>query len=222
MQTNDTTPSTSNRQKRGIWTTVATIIAIIALFLGMFLNKMLSPRVLSEAELRANGAFVFDQPRLIEDFALVDHQGNPFTLEDLKGKWTIAFFGFTHCPDVCPTTMAVLGRFMKSLDPAIAEQTQVILVSVDPGRDTPEKLAEYVPFFHEDFVGVTGDFLEIMSLTRDLGVAFSKVRIGDDYTVDHSGNLALISPEGLYRAFYKPPFDMARLKLLHQSIVTTY
>lgn len=209
------------RQKRGVWITIVTIFAIILLFGGMFLHKVLSPRILSAQELRANGAFVFEQPRLIEEFELVNHRGEPFTHEHLKGQWTIAFFGFTQCPDICPTTLATLSRVMNSLDESVREQTRVIMVSLDPARDTPEQLAEYVPFFHKDFVGVTGDFLEIMGLTRNVGVAFSKIVQGDDYTVDHTGNLVLINPEGLYHAFYKPPFELARLKLVHQSIVSS-
>lgn len=209
-------------QKRGIWITIATIVAVIVIFFALFLHKITSPRILSDAQLRANGAFVYQQPRLIEPFELVNHHGEPFTLEDLKGQWTIAYFGFTHCPDICPTTLATLGRMMKALDPAIAEQTQVILVTVDPARDTPEKLAEYVPFFHEDFIGVTGKFLEIMHLTRQVGVAFHKVVQGDSYTVDHTSHLVLIDPKGYSHAFYSPPFQVGRLKLVHQSIVSSY
>lgn len=210
------------KQKRGIWITVASIVVVIIVFFGLFLHKILSPRILSDAELRANGAFLFEQPRLIEDFQLVDHNGEAFTLEDLKGQWTIAFSGFTHCPDICPTTLATLGRVMDSLDDSVRQQTQVIMVSVDPARDTPEKLAEYVPYFHPEFVGVTGEFLQIMGLTRQLGVAFNKVTLEDDYTVDHTSNLALINPDGHYQAFYRPPFELARLKLVHQSIVSSH
>lgn len=209
------------RQKRGIWKTIACIFVIILVFMGGFLHKVLSPRILSDAELRANGAFVFEQPRLIEEFQLVDQRGQPFTLDDLKGQWTIAFFGFTHCPDICPTTLATLSRVLDSLDESIREQTQVLLVSVDPARDTPEKLAKYLGYFNDEFIGVTGDFLEIMRFTRQVGVAFNKVVLEDDYTVDHTGNLVLISPEGYYQAFYKPPFELARLKLVHQSVVSS-
>ncbi len=212
----------STKQKRGIWKTLAVIFIVIIVFFAGFLNKVFSPRVLSDAELRVNGAFVFEQPRLIDDFALVDHRGEAFTLEDLKGKWTIAFFGFTHCPDICPTTLATLDRVYDSLDDSIREQTQVVLVSVDPARDSPEKLAQYLNFFNEDFIGVTGEFLDIMRFTRQVGVAFNKVVVGDDYTVDHTGNLVLISPEGYYQAFYKPPFQFSRLKLVHQSVVSSH
>ncbi len=209
-------------QKRGIWKTVALILLVILVFLGGFLHKILSPRILSDAELRVNGAFVFEQPRLITEFHMTDHNGEPFTLENLKGQWTIAFFGFTHCPDICPTTLATLSRVYDSLDDSIREQTQVLLVSLDPARDTPENLAKYLGFFNEDFIGVTGDFREIMSFTRQVGVAFNKVMLENgDYTVDHTGNLVLISPEGYYQAFYKPPFDLARLKLVHQSVVAS-
>lgn len=222
MDNTETASAREARQKRGIWITIVTIAVVIVVFFGLFLHKILSPRILSTAELRANGAFVFEQPRLIEEFELVDHRGDAFTLEDLQGQWTIAFFGFAQCPDICPTTLAVLGRVMNALDSSVRARTQVILVSLDPARDTPEQLAQYVPHFHPEFVGVTGDFLEIMGLTRNVGVAFSKVKQGDDYTVDHTGNLVLINPNGHYHGFYKPPFELARLKLVHQSIVASH
>lgn len=222
MQNTDTQSSRLTRQKRGIWITVASILVVIIVFFGLFLHKILSPRILSDAELRANGAFVFEQPRLIGEFQLVDHDGEAFTLADLKGQWTIAFFGFTHCPDICPTTLVTLNRMMDSLDESVRERTQVIMVSVDPARDTPEHLAEYMSYFNSEFTGVTGEFLEIMRLTRQLGVAFNKVALDDDYTVDHTSNLALINPEGQYQAFYRPPFEAARLKLVHQSVVSSH
>jgi len=206
-------------QKRGIRNTVVLLLLLMIVFVSGFFNKMLQPRVMSDIELRANGAVIFDNPRIIEDFSLTDQNGEPFTLESLKGQWSILFFGFTHCPDICPTTMAKLSQVYKNLDTDIAEQTQVVLVSVDPARDSPQKLADYVPFFNEEFVGVTGDFLQIMQLTQNLNVAFRKVMLENDYTIDHSANLAIINPKGHYHGFIKPPFELARLTTVWQSIV---
>ncbi len=216
------TAEKTEQQKRGITKTVILLVVVMTVFVAGFFNKMLQPRIMSDAELRANGAIVFDNPRIIKDFSLLDHQQQSFTLNELQGKWTIMFFGFTHCPDICPNTLAKLSQVYKNLDKDIAEQTQVILVSVDPARDTAEKLAEYVPFFHPEFTGLTGDFLQIMQLSQNLNVAFRKVPQGDDYTVDHTGNLVLVNPKGHYHAFVKPPFELARLTTVFQSIVETF
>ncbi len=212
----------SPQQRKAIWITVISCLVVMAVILVLFLHKMLSPRIMSAAELRANGAIVFDKPRIIGDFTMVDHQGRPFSLENLKGKWTLIYFGFTHCPDICPTTLAKLSQVVKQLDSDVADQTQVLMVSVDPARDTPEKLAEYVPYFHPDFVGVTGEFVQTMSLAQNVNVAFNKVMLDDDYTVDHTGNIVLINPYGHYHGFFRPPFELAKLKTTFQSIVKSF
>lgn len=210
------------RQSKAVLKTVYIIIAVIAVILGLFFNKLMSPRVLSQQELMANGAVVFDKPRIIKDFELVNQHKQPFTLEDLQGKWSVVFFGFTACPDICPTTLATLSRWYKTLDSDIAEQTQVLMVSVDPARDTPEQLKSYMEHFNPGFIGVTGEFLTIKRLSDNLNVAFNKVTLDDDYTIDHSGHLVLVNPYGHYHGLFKPPFNLARLKLTYQSIVSTF
>ena len=203
---------------RTIWALLTFILVII----GLFLHKFLSPRALSPQELAVNGAIVFDKPRIIPPFELVDHEGQPFTLDQLKGKWTVVFFGFTSCPDICPATLATLSQWYKKLDPEVRAQTQVAMLTVDPARDTPAKLASYMNHFDQDFIGITGEFLPIKTLTDQLNVAFNRVVTGDDYTVDHSSHLVLINPYGHYHGIFKPPFQLGQLKMTYQSIVTTF
>ena len=210
-----------------IWLTVTCIVIFICLVLALFLNKMLSPRIMSIDELRINGAVVFDKPRIIKEFELVDHKGKPFNLSRLKGHWTLVYFGFSHCPDICPTTLADLNRMLGHLNEEVAEKTEVVMVTVDPARDTVDILSQYVPFFNEAFTGVTGEFLPIRSLASNLNVAFNKVALSGkdiqtDYTVDHTGNLILINPKGHYHGFFRPPFELAKLKTTYQSIVTMW
>lgn len=213
----------NKRQRRGIKITIFSILCVVTFFLSMFLVKITSPRLLSKDQLLVNRAITFDAPRIIKDFSLLDQTGAEFSNENLKGKWSIVYFGFTHCPDICPTTLAKLARLMEVLESEVAEQTQVILVSLDPARDTAEKLREYMGHFNPNFIGVTGDFMTILSLTRNLNVAFSKVVLeGGDYTIDHTGHLVLIDPKGHYHGIFKPPFELATLKLTHQSIVLQY
>ena len=209
-------------RRRGIRITVGVIVAFIVTVLALFTNKVTSPRVLSDTELKINGAFKFDKPRIFKDFQLTDHSGKPFSLDNLRDRWTLMFFGFTYCPDICPTTMATINDLMAALDSDIRDNTQVVLVSVDPARDTVEKLSQYVPYFNPDFIGVTGEFLQIKRLATQLNIAFNKVTLGDSYTVDHSANVVLINPKGHYHGFFKSPVDTARMKLTYQSMVTSF
>lgn len=116
------------------------------------------------------------------------------------------FFGFTHCPDICPTTLAELAQLKAQLAGTEASATRVVMLSVDPARDTPERLAQYVPYFHADFVGVTGEFSEILSVAQRLNAPFRKVSEPDaSYQMEHSANVVLMNPRGDYHGFFARP-----------------
>lgn len=203
--------------------TLVVILVFVTLVLAGFVYKLNQPRILNKYELRANGAVELDTPRKFSDFQLTDHRGQPFTLENLKGKWTLIFFGFTHCPDICPTTMAAAARMYAALDEDEQENLQIVLISLDPERDTPEQLAKYVPYFNKDFIGVSGNQHVLLKLTTELNVAYSKVDLGNgDYTIDHSGNLVLINPYGHYHGFMKPPFEEGSMRLAWRSINASF
>lgn len=206
-------------RQRGIRNTVIILLLIVATVIGLIVHKVTKPRILDQMELRAQDAIMFDTPRRFSDFELTDDHGQPFTREDLQGKWSLLFFGFTQCPDICPLTLLDLSRLMPALPQEIADNTQVILVSLDPARDTPEVLAEYVAAFNKDFIGVTGEFLTLRRFANELNVAFAKVTQGEGYTVDHSGNIVLINPMGDYHGFFKPPFSVEKLQLTYTSVV---
>lgn len=149
--------------------------------------------------------------KAVADFELTDHKEKPFTRENLKGKWSFAFFGYTHCPDVCPTSLAMLAQVMKKLekDGTLNTLPQVVFVSVDPERDTPELLEKYLPYFHPDFIGLTGDPQQLLVLTRQLGILYGKAPgdSTDDYLVDHSAAIILFDPDGNFRALFGVPHD---------------
>lgn len=151
----------------------------------------------------------------ISDFKLVDHKGEAFTLDNLKDHWTFAFFGYTHCPDVCPTSLATLARVMGELESNSrpGELPRGLFVSVDPQRDTPAVLAKYLPYFRPDFIGATGDAGEIATLTRQLGIIYAKAQGGGDngYLVDHSAAIILFDPDGKYRALFNVPHDADKI-----------
>jgi protein SCO1/2 len=145
----------------------------------------------------------------ITGFHLIDYNRQPFDASRFKGRWTFMFFGYTNCPDVCPTTMLVMKSVWAKL-PAPAKAApapQMVFVSVDPDRDTPERLKEYVTFYRPDFIGVTGKADEIDILTRQVGVqyGFDDDPDGKGYTVKHSAQIILVDPSGKMRAVFSPP-----------------
>ncbi|RYV02908.1 SCO family protein [Shewanella sp. OPT22] len=145
---------------------------------------------------------LFPKPRPVINFLMTDHKGNAFTQEQLKGKWSLLFAGYTSCPDICPTTMNKLSNAFPKLN-AIAP-IQVVLISVDPQRDTPDKLNSYIQFFNSEFIAVTSEHKQLIPITRSLGMAYSMVGEGDSYLVDHSASIVLVSPKGERFAMVKP------------------
>jgi protein SCO1/2 len=129
---------------------------------------------------------------------LTDHTGKPRRLEDFRGKAVVLFFGFTHCPDICPTTLADIAGAVKSLGPD-AERVQVLMVSVDPERDTQDALAKYVTAFDPRFLGLRGDLAATKKAAGEFKIYFEKRKQGDSYTVDHSAQSYVIDPQGRLR-----------------------
>ena len=168
-----------------------------------FWRADLAPPVLERAVL-------FAESRDMPEFELVDQAGRPFTPARLDGRWTFLFFGFVNCPDVCPTTLATLAAVRRSLEdlPAV-DRPAVTLVSVDPGRDTPDVLARHVAHFDPDFEGVTGSAESIAKLTDGLGVAVIIGPPGPDgsYAVDHTAAVFLVGPDGRFAGLFGAPHD---------------
>jgi protein SCO1/2 len=139
-----------------------------------------------------------------KDFALTDHNGKPRTLADFKGKAVVMFFGYTQCPDVCPTTMAEMANVMKELGPQ-ADKVQVLFVTVDPARDTPQILAQYVPAFDKRFLGLYGDEAATAKVAKEFKVFYQKVpgKTAGSYTMDHTAGSYVFDPQGRIRLFVR-------------------
>ncbi|HEY6643587.1 SCO family protein [Povalibacter sp.] len=199
---------------------VAAVVAIVAIASGMLLARsILNPR--GPVQLGLAQATLLEPARPLPAFSLVDQDNATFDDARLKNRWSLLFFGFTHCPDVCPTTLGVLAQSEKSLaDLPEAERPQIVLVSVDPKRDTPAQLASYVKFFSPSFTGVTGSQEDIDAFTRALGVpvAISPLPNGD-YTVDHSAAIFLVNPQGQLRALISGPHTATVLADDYRRIV---
>ena len=210
-------------QKAAIRRTIAIVLAFIALVIYGFIWRMNQPVVLNEEQLRVNGAIVLNTPRIFSDFELVDHRGETFNIARMQDVWTIVFFGFTNCPDICPTTLANLNDTYSKRKDSEKERLQIVMISLDSERDTVEKLAEYVPYFNEEFIGVTGNKHLIRRLTAEINVAYNKVPLeGEDYTIDHSTQLVLINPKGHYHGFFKAPHSETMLRSTWRSIYATF
>ena len=133
-----------------------------------------------------------------QQLELTDHTGKPRRLEDFRGKAVVLFFGFTHCPDICPTTLADIAGAVKGLGPD-AQRVQVLMVSVDPERDTQDSLAKYVTAFDPRFLGLRGDLAATRKVAGEFKIYFEKRKTGESYTVDHSAQSYVIDPQGRLR-----------------------
>jgi len=159
---------------------------------------------------------ILPEPRALAGFDLVNHHGEPFSLEQLRGRWSLLFFGFTHCPDVCPSALYDLHQVNQTLSAGHSGGVpyQIIFVSVDPERDTPQRLEEYVTYFDPEFLAVTGSPQQLAALSRQIGVAY---RIephepgNTGYTVDHSASVLLTDPQGRLHGLFPAPHDADRI-----------
>lgn len=180
-------------------------VAVIGLIAGI----ATSTYVFRSAESSANGLQSGTQlphPRPIPEFELLGADHEPFTNSALKDRWSVVFVGFTHCPDICPNTLALL----KTVRARLLEQQrelQVVFLSVDPDRDTPEAIANYVKYFGDGFVGATGPVKELETLGQSMGYVFLKAPSDDpaSYSVDHSAALIVTDPDGRVAAYFTPP-----------------
>ncbi len=185
---------------------LAAIVAIVAVASGI-----LSARWLLQQQTRTEPAVatatLLTPPRPLPPLALVDQNNRPFGADRLRGVWSFVFFGFTSCPDACPATMSALAQTRRLLaDLPEASRPQVVMISVDPERDTPERLAGYVKAFDPAFVGATGPKPAIDELAQRMGVlAAIRPLDGDNYTVDHTTSVFLVGPDGALRALFSAP-----------------
>ena len=193
--------------------TVFILVALVAIVLGLTINKVITTKgQANPAELIDAGIILLPQSRSVPALEMTDQNGQPVTMDQLKGKWSLLFFGYTFCPDVCPTTLAQLRQVKSELPKEAAERLQMVLVSVDPNRDTPTQLKQYLGYFDTEFRGVTGSLETTQKLANALSIPFIPADTSKpNYTVDHSGNLALLGPDGKQRGFIRAPFNNQKL-----------
>ncbi len=160
--------------------------------------------------------------RAIPPLELVDQDGQRFDTRSLQGRWHILFFGFTACPDICPTTLSDMRRLFSQLPKETRNQLQLVLITADPARDTPQQLKTYLDYYRGGFKGLTGDMEQLQRLSRALGLPFVPAsETQGDYSVSHSGNLALVGPDGTLRGHIRAPLQLEGLRRMLPQIVDT-
>ncbi len=184
------------------------LILIVAALCAASAGFWLARKLDSSAPQLASGTWL-PEARTLQDFHLLNDAGQPFSAAQLQGRPSLVFFGFTHCPDVCPTTLAKLAQVKKT---DALPGLRVLLITIDPQRDTPPVLSQYVHAFDPQFIGLTGDTAAINKVAADFGVAVQRVDLpGGDYTMDHSATVFLLDDRAREVAVFTPPFDVKRI-----------
>lgn len=160
---------------------------------------------------------------LVPEFHLKEGQGRPFSNANLKGHFSLLFFGYTHCQGICPVTMSLLAQLYTELKAEKLPLPQIIFITLDPKRDTPPIVGQYTKAFHHAFIGVTGHLSRIKQLSQQMGVVYIRAQQNksdqNNYQIDHSGSLYLINPEGKLIALFSPPLDKASIKQDYAMLV---
>ena len=212
-------PAKNNRVRL----TVIILLAFAALVTGLFVSQHLNRK--KEIDPSRFHGTLLQQPREIEKFALMGIDNAPFDNSSLQGQWTMVFFGFTNCGYLCPTTMAELGKMYRVLEnKGVKPLPRVVLISIDPERDTLEKLKQYTTAFNSHFYGARGEDVDVKKMTREMGIAYGKVAIPtatdpNNYDVQHSGAVMLFNPQGQLNAFFTTPHQAQLLAEDYQLLV---
>lgn len=189
---------------------VVGIVAVLALVVGVFLALNIAPPKSSEPAYMQ----LYPQARALSDFELFNQRGESVTKTDLMDKWTLAFVGYTFCPDICPTTLAELKRVYPELIKLPAEHPlQVLFLSVDPARDTQQRLNDYIQFFNSDFIAASGEHNQLFPLVRSMGMMYSMSDNTENpnYLVDHSASVVVINPQANVIGRFKPHLEPGKL-----------
>lgn len=196
---------------------ITALLGISALLGGLLVWSYLQGSKSNELAqpLSTEQATLLPELRSLKPFSLSNHNGEKFDNHSLLGQWTFMSFGYTYCPDICPTTMSLFSEMSDLLKRE--QQTapyKITFVSVDPERDSLERLAEYVTYFNPEFIGATGPESALQQLTKPLGILYQRVETEDsamDYVMDHSASIILVDPEGQYHAYFSPPHDAQKM-----------
>lgn len=183
------------------------LAAIAAFAIGIAISAYKSANTQNPVDALQKATYLQGHPRALPNFSLTSHLNTSFSNKDLKGEWNLIFFGFTHCPDVCPLTLNTLNQVateLKNFD----QRPRNVFISVDPKRDTPEELKQYVEHFNQEMIGLTGSKEQIDTLTQSVGAIYAIANnTTENYLVDHSAQVFVVAPDGKMVALFNTPHD---------------
>lgn len=203
----------SNKNNKLVTFIVVDMIIIVALIVYF---GMIRPQQQKTEKLSIDGTYL-PVPTEIKDFQLTDNHGNNFSKKNLMGKWTMMFFGFTNCGMVCPTTMDALNKMYQLLgkDLSATQMPQIVLISVDPDRDTIERMNDYVISFNPHFIGARAEINETIALEKQLHIVAAKLQVDgqgkNQYTINHSAEILLINPDAKVQAYFSYPHEPQKM-----------
>lgn len=215
-----TAVSQKNKKVISIILVVIALVASIEIYFGFLQKHEVANNV------KIDGVFLA-QTKGIENFNLTSSDGKPFTKDNLNGHWTMMFFGFTNCGMVCPTTMAALGEMYKQLEKDLPanQLPQVVMISVDPDRDSQQRMKEYVTSFNPKFIGARADIAETVALEKQLHIAAAKMQVDgqgkNQYTINHSAEVLLFNPKGQLQAYLAYPHQAPQMVKDYKLIIKT-
>ncbi len=202
-------------KKSQIRMTVAGLLVLVAFISAVFISQFVHVKKGVDVD-QFHGTFL-DVPRKIKAFSLTGIDHLAFNHQSLQGHWTMVFFGFTNCGSICPTTMAELAKMYRLLEEkGVHTLPQVVMISVDPERDSVEKLQQYVKAFHPDFYGARGQEADISLMTKEMGIVYTKISSSDhkdpqNDNIEHTGTIMLFNPDGDLNAFFTMPHQASLL-----------
>jgi protein SCO1 len=214
-----------NRKNR-VTFTIAVLLAFAALIVGLFISQRLSMH--KKIDLSQFHGTLLEKPREVKPFALTGIDNKSFTNNSLQGEglWTMVFFGFTNCGYLCPTTMSELAKMYRILEEkGFKPLPRVVLISIDPERDSQDKIASYVKAFNPNFYGAYGSNEVLQQMAKEMGIAYAKVAIPtsenkESYDIQHSGLVLLFNPQGELNAFFTSPHQANLLAQDYQLVVS--
>ncbi len=210
-------------KKNRVILTVAVLVAFMALVLGVFVSQYVFSK--KKIDLSQFHGTYLEKAREVNQFSLTGTDQKVFDNTSLQGQWTMMFFGFTNCGYLCPTTMAELAKMYRLLEEkGVKPLPQVMMISIDPERDSLDKLGQYVKAFNPHFYGATGDQNAIKMMTREMGVAYAKVALPNsedtkNYDMEHTGAVMLFNPKGELTAFFTTPHQAELLARDYQVLI---
>jgi len=193
------------------------IAAVLAAAIGIWMGKQTSSDSSVNIKPDSIQGAIYPKAKEIKSFNLINHRSENITKENFKNHWSMIFVGYTHCPDICPTTMTVMTQVSEFMQKQQIKPPEIVFLSIDPERDTADILNSYVTYFNKDFIGLTGEVGEIKQLSAQLNAVFRKApglsgNITDkDYLMDHSSALMLMNPDGNLQSILTAPHTPANI-----------